>query len=180
MHHSKFGCSTSEMGQSRRSWPRSRVPHVRCTTNTDRKFKALASVAMCQRNAASRAIPSELSDGTFISTPMRRIGSRRCARAASGHGRRAAEQRDELAASHGSPPTGRGRHPTTSWERPLYCASQQIWVLDVRDGSFASWPARAVHSRTSAAPPKADVNSAPWPRSRCAISGHAPFRPVAR
>ena len=35
-----------------------------------------------------------------ISTPMRRIRSACCARAASGHGRRAAEQRDELAPLH--------------------------------------------------------------------------------
>ena len=35
-----------------------------------------------------------------MSTPTRRIRSGCCARAASGHGRRAAEQRDELAPPH--------------------------------------------------------------------------------
>ena len=43
-----------------------------------------ASCSPC-RNAATRACPSRSSAGMFMSTPMRRIGSRCCARAASGH-----------------------------------------------------------------------------------------------
>ena len=47
-----------------------------------------------------RACDSGSSAVVYISTPMRRTRSGCCARAASGHCRRAAERRDEIAPSH--------------------------------------------------------------------------------
>ena len=56
-----------------------------------------------------------------------------CARAASGHCRRAAEKRDELAPPHALP-SSRGSHPTTSLKKPC-CASQHFGPPDFRNGS---------------------------------------------
>jgi hypothetical protein len=50
-------------------------------------LRPTAQPASCNpcRNAARRACPSASSEARFMSTPMRRVRSRCCARAASGH-----------------------------------------------------------------------------------------------
>ena len=71
--------------------------------------------------------------------------------------RRATKQRDELAASHGAPLSARVTLPH-HWSNTALCITANSAVSV---GSFASWPARAVHSRNVRSFPKADVNSPP-------------------
>ena len=71
-------------------------------------------------NAARRACPSVSSAAVVMSTPMRRIRSPCCARAASGpRGRRATEQRDELAPSQ-------AKRPNTEQDFPSHAVPPSI------------------------------------------------------
>src|SRR6202048_3502687 len=52
----------------------------------------------------------------------------------------------------------------------MLCITANL-TADDRDGSLASKAAEAVRPCTSATPPKAEVNSTPWPSPLCATTG---------
>ena len=99
--------------------------------------------------AVRRAWPSKSSAANGVSTPMRRIRSGCCARAASGHGRRATEQRDELATPHGLPSTGqdrilphhRVRKPTCLAAKNHHSCPRMGWTgrAPAPNGSQSAW-----------------------------------------
>jgi hypothetical protein len=76
----------------------------------------------------------------------------------------ATESGDEIPSPHGPCLQAEDR---TLPRRTVLCTTANF-VADDRDGSFATETGRTDARCISAAPPKADASSTPWPRTQCA------------